>query len=54
LRDYRLRLKDMLQAGVAAREYAEPLGSIAELRTDRRTRDAVLHNLFVLGEGLLQ
>jgi uncharacterized protein with HEPN domain len=41
----------MLQACAAAREYAEPLGGIAELRTDRRTRDAVLHNLFVLGEA---
>jgi uncharacterized protein with HEPN domain len=41
----------MLQACVAARDYAEPLGNISELRSDRRTRDAVLHNLFVLGEA---
>ena len=51
MRDHRLRLKDMLVAASAALEYAGSLGSIAELQADRRTRDAILHNLFVLGEA---
>lgn len=41
----------MLSAANAALEYAASLASIAELQADRRTRDAILHNLFVLGEA---
>jgi uncharacterized protein with HEPN domain len=41
----------MLAAATAALEYGGSLGSIAELQADRRTRDAILHNLFVLGEA---
>lgn len=41
----------MLAAATAAREYLSSMTDPAELRADRRSMDAVLHNLFVLGEA---
>jgi uncharacterized protein with HEPN domain len=41
----------MLAAASAAREYAADMTDRAELRADQRSRHAILHNLFVLGEA---
>jgi uncharacterized protein with HEPN domain len=41
----------MLTAAIAVRDYAAGMSEPADLRADRRSRDAILHNLFVLGEA---
>jgi uncharacterized protein with HEPN domain len=51
LRDHALRLRDMLTAAIAARDYAAGMSEPRDLCADRRSRDAILHNLFVLGEA---
>jgi len=51
LRDQRLRLADMLDAATAAQAYVATMTELKELQAERRSRDAVLHNLFVLGEA---
>jgi uncharacterized protein with HEPN domain len=51
LRNVRLRLVDMLAAAEAANEYMAAMSTTADLGSDRKSRHAVLHNLFVLGEA---
>jgi uncharacterized protein with HEPN domain len=41
----------MLEAAKAANDYVAPMTALAELRSDRKSRHAVLYNLFVLGEA---
>jgi uncharacterized protein with HEPN domain len=41
----------MLMAARAAHEYVTEMDEIQTFVADRRTRDAVLYNLFVLGEA---
>jgi uncharacterized protein with HEPN domain len=41
----------MLAAARAAREYAAAMTDRADLRVNQRSRHAILHDLFVLGEA---
>ena len=50
-RDSRLYLEDILEAATRIRSYVEG-ASRGTLDTDLRTRDAVLHNLEVIGEAV--
>ncbi len=50
-RDWRFRVRDMLASVRACLAYTEGM-SFEEFVADRRTRDAVLHNLAVLGEAV--
>ena len=50
-RDYRVYLEDILEAAAAAREFVTGMGK-DELRKDRRTRDAVVRNLEIIGEAV--
>lgn len=52
-RDVRLYVEDMLEAAARCREYVRGL-SQEQFLADRKTRDAVLHNLLVLGEAAKQ
>jgi uncharacterized protein with HEPN domain len=49
-RDYRAYLEDILEAAGAAREFVAGMGK-DELDKDRRTRDAVVRNLEIIGEA---
>jgi uncharacterized protein with HEPN domain len=49
-RDYRAYLEDILEAAGAAREFVAGMGK-DELTKDRRTRDAVVRNLEIIGEA---
>ncbi len=49
-RDYRAYLEDIIEAAVAARDFVAGM-SKAELANDRRTHDAVVRNLEVIGEA---
>jgi uncharacterized protein with HEPN domain len=49
-RDYRAYLEDILEAADAAREFVAGMGK-DELAKDRRTRDAVVRNLEIIGEA---
>jgi len=50
-RDFRVYLEDILEAAGAAREFVAGMGK-EELGKDRRTRDAVVRNLEIIGEAL--
>lgn len=50
LRDYRSYLEDILEAASAAREFAAGMTK-ENLTQDRRTRDAVIRNLEIVGEA---
>jgi uncharacterized protein with HEPN domain len=50
LRDYRAYLEDILEAASAAREYVAGM-TREDLAQDRRTRDAVIRNLEIVGEA---
>ena len=50
LRDYRAYLEDILEAASAAREFVAGMTK-EDLTKDRRTRDAVIRNLEVIGEA---
>jgi len=50
-RDYRLYLEDIIDAAEAVREYVAGMGK-SELARDRRTSDAVVRNLEVIGEAV--
>lgn len=50
-RDYRLYLEDIIEATEAAREYVAGMGR-DELAEDRRTTDAVVRNLEIVGEAV--
>jgi uncharacterized protein with HEPN domain len=50
-RDYRVYLEDILEAAGAAREFVTGMGK-DELNQDRRTRDAVVRNLEIIGEAV--
>lgn len=50
-RDSRLYLEDILEAAARIRTYLAG-GSRLTLESDLRTRDAVLHNLEVIGEAI--
>ena len=50
-RDYRVYLEDILEAAGAAREFVTGMGK-DELAKDRRTRDAVVRNLEIIGEAV--
>jgi uncharacterized protein with HEPN domain len=49
-RDYRVYLEDILEAADAVREFTAGL-TADDLAADRRTRDAVIRNLEVIGEA---
>jgi len=49
-RDYRLYLDDILQAIEYIREYVESMDSV-RFASDRKTRDAVIRNLEIIGEA---
>ena len=49
-RDCRAYLEDILEAAGAAREFVAGMGK-DELAKDRRTRDAVVRNLEIIGEA---
>ncbi len=50
-RDWRFRVRDILEALTAIAEYTEGM-SYDEFLADRRTRDAVLRNLTTMGESV--
>ncbi len=50
LRDYRAHLEDILEAASAAREFVAGM-TMEDLAEDRRTRDAVIRNLEIIGEA---
>jgi uncharacterized protein with HEPN domain len=50
LRDYRAYLEDILEAASAAREFVAGMTKEG-LAEDRRTRDAVIRNLEIVGEA---
>jgi uncharacterized protein with HEPN domain len=50
-RDFRVYLEDILEAAGAAREFVTGMGK-DELNKDRRTRDAVVRNLEIIGEAV--
>ncbi len=50
LRDYRAYLEDIVEAADAAREFVAGM-SKEDLTKDRRTRDAVVRNLEIIGEA---
>jgi uncharacterized protein with HEPN domain len=50
-RDYRLYLEDIAEAAKTAREYVAGMGK-DELAKDRRTSDAVVRNLEIVGEAV--
>jgi uncharacterized protein with HEPN domain len=50
-RDFRVYLEDILEAAGAAREFVAGMGK-EELGKDRRTRDAVVRNLEIIGEAV--
>ncbi|MEO0078556.1 MAG: DUF86 domain-containing protein [candidate division WOR-3 bacterium] len=49
-RDYRAYLEDIVEAAGAVREFVAGMSKV-ELANDRRTRDAVVRNLEVIGEA---
>ncbi len=49
-RDYRLYLDDILQAIGNIREYVEGMDAV-RFASDRKTRDAVIRNLEIIGEA---
>lgn len=49
-RDYKAYLEDIIEAAGAAREFVTGMGK-DELAKDRRTRDAVVRNLEIIGEA---
>ena len=49
-RDYKAYLEDIIEAAAAAREFVTGMDK-DELGKDRRTRDAVVRNLEVIGEA---
>jgi uncharacterized protein with HEPN domain len=49
-RDYKAYLEDIIEAAGAAREFVTGMDK-GELGKDRRTRDAVVRNLEVIGEA---
>jgi hypothetical protein len=51
-RDYRLYLDDILDAIDRIRDYVEGMDDDAFI-SDRKTQDAVIRNLEVIGEGLM-
>ena len=50
-RDFRVYLEDILEAAGAAREFVAGMGK-EELGKDRRTREAVVRNLEIIGEAV--
>jgi len=50
-RDYRAYLEDIIEAAGAAREFVAGMDK-EELAKDRRTRDAVVRNLEIIGEAV--
>jgi hypothetical protein len=50
-RDYRIRLRDMLAAAIRARAYATGIPDAVTLAANQQVLDAVMFNLFVLGEA---
>jgi uncharacterized protein with HEPN domain len=52
-RDFRLYVEDMLEAAVRCRTYVCEF-TLEQFLFDQKTRDAVLHNLLVLGEAAKQ
>ena len=50
-RDYLIRLRDMLAAATKARAYATGIPDAATLAGNQQVQDAVMFNLFVLGEA---
>jgi len=50
-RDYLIRLRDMLAAAKRARAYASGMPDAATLAANQQVLDAVMFNLFVLGEA---
>jgi uncharacterized protein with HEPN domain len=50
-RDYLIRLRDMLAAATRARAYAAGIPDAATLAANQQILDAVMFNLFVLGEA---
>src|ERR1039457_5777391 len=50
-RDYLIRLRDMLAAANRARAYATGIPDAATLAANQQILDAVMFNLFVLGEA---
>jgi uncharacterized protein with HEPN domain len=50
-RDYLIRLRDMLAAAKRARAYAAAIPDAATLTANQQVLDAVMFNLFVLGEA---
>jgi uncharacterized protein with HEPN domain len=51
LRDFKVLLDDILEAAGRIRSYTEGM-SLAELRADKKTTDAVVRNLEVIGEAI--
>lgn len=49
-RDRRLYWDDMQRAADKVRRYAQGMDAV-QFRSDEKTRDAVLHNLLVIGEA---
>jgi uncharacterized protein with HEPN domain len=50
-RDYLIRLRDMLASATRARAYAMGIQDAATLAANQQILDAVMFNLFVLGEA---
>ncbi len=50
-RDYLIRLRDMLAAATRAHAYATGIPDAASLASNQQILDAVMFNLFVLGEA---
>ncbi len=50
-RDYLIRLRDMLAAATKARAYATGIPDAATLAGNQQVQDAVMFNLFILGEA---
>ena len=50
-RDFRVYLEDILEAAAAAREFVTGMDK-DDLGRDRRTRDAVVRNLEIVGEAV--
>ncbi|HDQ98868.1 MAG TPA: DUF86 domain-containing protein [candidate division WOR-3 bacterium] len=50
-RDYRVLLEDIAEAAEAVREFTEGI-TREQLAADRKTRDAVIRNLEVIGEAV--
>jgi uncharacterized protein with HEPN domain len=50
-RDYLIRLRDMFASATRARAYATGIPDAATLAANQQILDAVMFNLFVLGEA---